>query len=75
MELVIIVVALVALGVLAATCGADSREHLHSSEERFADWGAVWPDALFSQAVRPHRTDPDRLRVSMLLTALPLLHS
>jgi hypothetical protein len=75
MELIIMAVALVALGMLATLFGADSRDWPRCSEQRFADFGAVWPDALLHEAVRPHRTDPDRLRVAMLLTALPLLHS
>jgi hypothetical protein len=75
MELIIMAVALVALGVLAAMFGADSRDWPRSSEARYADFGAIWPDALLRDAVRQHDIDRDRLTVAMLLTALPLLHS
>jgi hypothetical protein len=75
MELIIIIaVALVALVILVATCGVDSRDRLLSSEERYADFGAVWPDVLLHEAVRPRRARADPGSIPLLLAALPLLH-
>jgi hypothetical protein len=42
MELVFVVALLIALAVLALRFGYDSRDHLHSAEERQARHGLVW---------------------------------
>ena len=42
MELLIMALALCALGLLAVRFGHDSRARLRSSEEQAATWGMAW---------------------------------